>query len=155
MPAMERRRRTRYGFLPPVVSTQAEKGIRNRDPEREGAATRSPTSRGVSPRIPLKLFAVGPKRETAAKPMKNPRVAPASPWAGVPFVAATGIPSCVIPAPGASTRLLASFARVIPPVDRRGDDVVCTDSEEERNGRAESHNHGPDQRCKEKRTVRR
>ena len=37
--------------------------------------------------IPLRLFAVGPKSETAAKPMKNPRVAPVSPPAGVPIVA--------------------------------------------------------------------
>src|SRR5512143_2969760 len=86
MPMMERRRRTRKGFFPPVVSTHAENGIRSRDPEREGAATRKPTSVGLRPRIPLRFFAVGPKSETAAKPMKNPRVAPASPWAGVPKV---------------------------------------------------------------------
>ncbi len=36
--------------------------------------------------IPLRLFAVGPNRETAANPMKNPRVAPANPWIGVPIV---------------------------------------------------------------------
>src|SRR3990172_9670490 len=84
---MERRRRTRKGFFPPVVSTHAENGIRSRDPERDGAATRKPTSRGLRPRIPLRLFAVGPKSETAAKPMKNPRVAPVSPRAGVPVVA--------------------------------------------------------------------
>src|SRR5512147_2357879 len=86
MPMMERRRRTRKGFFPPVVSTHAENGIRSRDPEREGAATRKPTSSGLRPRIPLRFFAVGPKSETAAKPMKNPRVAPVSPWTGVPNV---------------------------------------------------------------------
>src|SRR5512134_1446974 len=86
MPTMERRRRTRKGFFPPVVSTQAEKGIRSRDPERDGAATRKPTSRGPRPMIPLRLFAVGPNRETAANPMKNPRVAPVNPWTGVPMV---------------------------------------------------------------------
>src|SRR5512141_1887604 len=86
MPTMERRRRTRKGFFPPVVSTHAENGIRRRDPEREGAATRKPTSRGLRPRIPLRFFAVGPKSDTAANPMKNPRVAPASPWAGDPNI---------------------------------------------------------------------
>src|SRR5512134_2048818 len=90
MPTMDRRRRTRKGFLPPVVSTQAEKGIRRREPEREGTATRKPISSGVRSRIPLRLFAVGPNRETAAKPMKNPRVAPARPWPGVPTVSWPG-----------------------------------------------------------------
>jgi hypothetical protein len=40
--------------------------------------------------IPLRFFAVGPKRETAANPMKNPRVAPANPWTGVPTVLKSG-----------------------------------------------------------------
>src|SRR5512144_38289 len=96
MPTMERRRRIRKGFFPPVVSTQAEKGIRSRDPEREGAATRNPTSRGLRPMIPLRLFAVGPKRETAAKPMKNPKVAPARPRTGVPIVVKAAVSSAFI-----------------------------------------------------------
>src|SRR5512139_4018958 len=90
MPAMERKRRTRNGFFPPVVSTQAEKGIRSKEPDRDGAATRKPTSSGPRPMIPLRFFAVGPKRDTAAKPMKNPRVAPARPWTGVPMPLTSG-----------------------------------------------------------------
>src|SRR5512141_49391 len=103
MPMMERRRRTRKGFFPPVVSTHDENGIRSRDPEREGAATRDPTSRGLRPRIPLRFFAVGPKSETAANPMKNPRVAPVSPWAGVPNIVLSACGSVFILAfpPGA------------------------------------------------------
>src|SRR3990170_2002387 len=152
IPAIERTRRTRNGFLPPVVSTQAEKGIRSSDPEKEGAATSSPTSSGDSPRIPFRIFAVGPKRETAAKPTKKPRVAPASPWAGVPTI---GNRSLASPFISSSTRFLTPLARVIPPVDRRGNNVVRADAEEEGNRRAVPCDHGSDQRCEDERTVRR
>jgi hypothetical protein len=54
--------------------------------------------------IPLRFFAVGPKRETAANPMKNPRVAPVNPWSGVPMVLKSGddtpFISVFTPAPG-------------------------------------------------------
>ncbi len=84
MPATESTNKTRKGFLPPVVSTQAENGIRSREPESAGMETRKPIIRGVSSMTSLKRLAVGPNRATAAKPTKKPRVAPKSPWTGVP-----------------------------------------------------------------------
>src|SRR3972149_11209233 len=63
------------GLRPPVVSTQAPKGIRNNEPDREGMATRKPIITGLNPITSLNLCAVGPNKATAAKPMKKPSVA--------------------------------------------------------------------------------
>ncbi len=85
MPASDRLSRTRNGLRPPVVSTQAEKGMRSSEPDSAGMAIRKPTAMGDRCIASWKRPAVGPNRATAAKPTKNPRVAPKSPWAGVPF----------------------------------------------------------------------
>ena len=83
-PAKESPRSTRKGLRPPVVSTQAEKGMRSRDPDRFGMETRSPAAAGVKLAAVARNFAVGPKSDTPAKPMKKPRVAPQRPIVGVP-----------------------------------------------------------------------
>lgn len=69
---------------PPVVSTQAPNGMRSSDPVRDGMATRTPSSVGLSPIRSLIAFAVGPNKDTAAKPKKNPSVAPHRPCPGEP-----------------------------------------------------------------------
>ena len=42
MPTIEMPSRTRNGLRPPVVSTQAAKGMRSSEPESDGMATRKP-----------------------------------------------------------------------------------------------------------------
>ena len=85
MPRMERISKTRNGLRPPVVSTQAEKGMRSSEPESMGMATSKPTNTGLSCMTSLNLCAVGPYNDTAAKPMKNPNVAPKRPSVGFPL----------------------------------------------------------------------
>src|SRR3989304_3553859 len=86
MPRMEVHSKTRKGFRPPAVSTQGANGILRNDPESDGIATRNPTCSGVSPRVCLMAAAVGPNNATAAKPIKNPSVAPNKPCAGGPLI---------------------------------------------------------------------
>lgn len=90
-PIAERISRIKKGFLPPAVSTHAPNGILNSDPVSEGIATSRPTIAGVSSIASLNLIAVGPYRETAANPKKNPIVVPSRPLAGVPFSSGTDI----------------------------------------------------------------
>ena len=71
---------------PPVVSTQAENGIRSSEPDSAGIATRNPTDIALSCIASLNRAAVGPNSATAAKPTKNPIVAPVRPARGDPFM---------------------------------------------------------------------
>lgn len=52
--------------------------MRSNEPVSMGMATRTPTCVGVSFITSMKLWAVGPKSDTAPKPMKKPIVAPNS-----------------------------------------------------------------------------
>ena len=47
IPIIERNSSTRNGLRPPVVSTQAENGMRSKEPDKAGAATRKPTISGL------------------------------------------------------------------------------------------------------------
>lgn len=49
-------------------------------------ATRRPIIAGLRSIASLNFIAVGPYRETAANPKKNPKVLPINPIAGVPLV---------------------------------------------------------------------
>ena len=72
---IERINKTRNGFLPPVVSVQAENGMRNNDPDKAGAEIKNPTNTGLRCITSLIMLAVVPNSETAAKPIKKPNVA--------------------------------------------------------------------------------
>jgi len=95
IPMMDKESRMRKGFLPPVVSTQAEKGILKREPDRAGVATRNPTMTGPRSMTSWMLFAVGANNETAAKPTKKPRVAPVNPILGLPIALYRSFPSFI------------------------------------------------------------
>src|SRR3972149_2214147 len=86
IPTTEVPRRTRNGLRPPVVSTQAENGMRRSEPDSEGAATSNPTWAGVRPIRSLNSLAVGPNSATAANPKKKPSVEAVRPSFGVPRV---------------------------------------------------------------------
>jgi hypothetical protein len=85
IPTMEMDRRMISGFLPPALSTQAPKGIRNSDPKSCGAPTKNPSNTPDNPSILLNCVATEPNSDTAEKPTKNPNVAIASPILGFPF----------------------------------------------------------------------
>ncbi len=61
IPIIESTNSTINGFLPPVVSTQAANGILRREPDKDGAATRSASRIGLTPeKLFLKSAAVEP-----------------------------------------------------------------------------------------------
>lgn len=74
-PIAEQSMRKLKDFRPPFTSTDAPNGIRRREPESDGTATRRPTSAGVRPMTSVRALAVGPKREIDIAPKKKPRVA--------------------------------------------------------------------------------
>ena len=84
MPIIERISNMRKGLRPPLVSTVAENGILRMEPDKFGMEIRRPTILGDRFRASLKSKAAGPNRDTAAKPIKNPRVAPHNPRLGLP-----------------------------------------------------------------------
>jgi hypothetical protein len=65
----------RNGLRPPVVSTQAENGIRKSDPDKDGAAIKRPSSVGLKNINSLNRNAIGEKTATAENPKKNAVVA--------------------------------------------------------------------------------
>ena len=85
IPISDKRNKISIGFFPPTLSTHAENGILNNEPERFGAATNKPSKNPDIPKISLSFAATGPYNDTAANPIKNPNVAIASPIAGLPF----------------------------------------------------------------------
>ena len=83
---MDKINKIKNGFLPPVVSTHAAKGIRSREPDNDGVATSNPSKRGSICMASLNMLAVDPNKATDANPKKNPSVAPNSPLLGSPFI---------------------------------------------------------------------
>jgi len=76
--------RMRNGLRPPSPSTIAENGIRKSDPVKLGIEMRSPAAAALNAVACWRYATVGPKSDTAAKPMKNPTVDPRSPNPGLP-----------------------------------------------------------------------
>jgi hypothetical protein len=76
--------RMRNGLRPPSPSTIAEKGIRKSEPVRLGIEMSSPAAAALSAVACCRYATVGPKSETAAKPIKNPTVDPSNPNRGLP-----------------------------------------------------------------------
>ena len=79
-------RRKTKPFRPPLASTLAPKGIRRREPVSEGIATNNPTSVGVRFMAAASVELVGPKREIAITPKKNPIVVARSARGALPFI---------------------------------------------------------------------
>ena len=70
--------RIRIGFLPPMRSTMAPKGILSSEPVSAGQAARMPIRKGSTSMACLSFGTMGPNAETPANPAKNASVVHAS-----------------------------------------------------------------------------